>query len=59
MVRTGEPEKIIDATLHARKYLTVDNQTAMCIESAGLLAFDPDTDTEPFSVYLGLCSWTR
>ncbi len=56
MVRTGEPERIVEATLHARKHLTADGQTAMCIQSAALLAFDADTDAEPYSVFLRLFS---
>jgi macrophage erythroblast attacher len=50
MVRTGDPEKLLEAALHARKHLTAEGQSRNAIESAGLLAYDADTDTEPFAV---------
>jgi macrophage erythroblast attacher len=56
MVRTGEPDKLLEATLHARKHLTAEGQSKMAIQSAGLLAFDANTDTEPFSVSSTTCS---
>jgi macrophage erythroblast attacher len=52
MVRTGQPEKLIEATLHAKKYLsenTLDSQNA-----AGLIAYFNDWDnpalTQPYRV---------
>jgi macrophage erythroblast attacher len=58
MVRDGDHEKILGAALHFRKYLTgyeakseSDKQLAeFSLQAAGLLAFDEDTMTEPFSV---------
>ncbi|KAI9817299.1 MAG: GID complex subunit containing RING finger motif [Thelocarpon impressellum] len=50
LVRTGEPERLLEATQHARKYLTPhkDTQFLEIHRAAGLLAFSPDTQAEPY-----------
>jgi hypothetical protein len=52
MVRTGQPDKLIEATLHAKRYLsenTIDSQNA-----AGLIAYFHEWDspslTQPYKV---------
>ncbi|KAF1813185.1 hypothetical protein P152DRAFT_457551 [Eremomyces bilateralis CBS 781.70] len=48
-VRTGRKEKLIEATLHARKHLAPHHDTDFAIRAAGLLAFSPDTAAEPYA----------
>lgn len=42
--------KLIEATLHARKYLGGQQDTDYGLRAGGLLAYGPETDTEPYSV---------
>ena len=52
MIRTGDKKKLVDAMLHAKKYLTpyMDTQGAEIRRAAGLLAFRQDTKAEPYRV---------
>ena len=52
MIRSGDKKKLVDAMLHARKYLTpyMETQSAEIHRAAGLLAFPPDTKAEPYRV---------
>lgn len=52
MVRTGNTQKLQEATQHARKYLASHSDTKYAIRAAGLLAFPPDTPAEPYKVSL-------
>lgn len=52
MVRTGNTQKLTEATHHARKYLASHSDTKWAIRAAGLLAFPPDTPAEPYKVSL-------
>ncbi|KAK5240422.1 GID complex subunit containing RING finger motif, partial [Cryomyces antarcticus] len=48
LVRTGENPKLIEATLHARKYLAAQQDTEFTMRAAGLLVFPPGTAAEPY-----------
>lgn len=52
LVRTCVPQKLLEATHHARKHLTPhrDTQSKEIHQAAGLLAFSPDTQAEPYKV---------
>lgn len=50
MVRSGDTKKLMDATLHARKYLAAHQDKSFAIRAAGLLAFPPETPHEPYKV---------
>lgn len=52
MVRTRSPAKRFEATLHAKKYFEphMETQYADIYKAAGLLAFEPDTEVEPYRV---------
>lgn len=52
MIRTGDKKKLVDAMLHAKKYLApyTDTQAAEIRRAAGLLAFRQDTKAEPYRV---------
>lgn len=52
MIRSGDKKKLVDAMVHARKYLTpyMETQSAEIHRAAGLLAFPPDTKAEPYRV---------
>lgn len=52
MIRTGDKKKLLDAMLHAKKYLTpyMDTQATEIRRAAGLLAFPRDTRAEPYRV---------
>lgn len=52
MVRTRSQTKLFEATLHAKKYLTphIETHWEEVNKAAGLLAFEPDTDVEPYQV---------
>lgn len=56
MTRTGETSKLIEATLHARKYLGAQQDTFYGLRAGGLLAHPANTLTEP---YRDLYSTTR
>lgn len=53
MIRTGDKKKLLDAMLHAKKYLTpyMDTQATEIRRAAGLLAFPRDTKAEPYRVH--------
>lgn len=48
MTRTGETSKLIEATLHARKYLGAQQDTFYGLRAGGLLAHPANTLTEPY-----------
>jgi macrophage erythroblast attacher len=50
MVRSADTKKLIEARTHARKYLALHSDTAFAIRAAGLLAFPPETEAEPYKV---------
>ncbi|TKA82445.1 Protein FYV10 [Cryomyces minteri] len=50
LVRTGDNPKLIEATLHARKYLAAQQDTEFTMRAAGLLVFPPGTAAEPYRV---------
>ncbi|KAF4545137.1 Protein fyv10 [Lasiodiplodia theobromae] len=52
MVRTGNTQKLQEATQHARKYLASHSDTKYAIRAAGLLAFPPDTPAEPYKAHI-------
>lgn len=53
MIRTGDKGKLVEAMVHARKYLTpyVETQSTEIHRAAGLLAFPRDTKAEPYKVH--------
>lgn len=55
MLRTGDKEKVVEAMMHAQKYLSsyVETQSAEIHRAAGLLAFPRDTKAEPYKVKYG------
>ncbi|KAF2151146.1 protein fyv10 [Myriangium duriaei CBS 260.36] len=48
MTRTGETTKLIEATIHARKYLGAQQDTFYGLRAGGLLAHPANTLTEPY-----------
>ena len=52
LVRTRDPARLLEATGHARRYLAPhkDSQSSDIHRAAGLLAFPPDTQAEPYKV---------
>lgn len=50
LVRSGEPQKLIEATLHARKHLGTHQNDSYGLRAGGLLANPPNTMTEPYKV---------
>ncbi|OCL05024.1 protein fyv10 [Glonium stellatum] len=48
LVRSGNAQKLTEATMHARKYLAPHQDTNFAIRAAGLLAFPPETQAEPY-----------
>lgn len=54
LVRSGQQHKMLEAIGHARKYLSphMDTHLAEIHRAAGLLAFPPDTQAEPYKVNL-------
>jgi macrophage erythroblast attacher len=50
LVRSGEPQKLIEATLHARKHLGTHQNDSYGLRAGGLLANPPNTLTEPYKV---------
>jgi len=48
LVRSGNTQKLMEATMHARKYLAPHQDTNFAIRAAGLLAFPPETQAEPY-----------
>jgi macrophage erythroblast attacher len=61
LIRTRQEDKLLEATLHARKHLAgaSHNKSRLSIEWAGLLAFDQDTEVEPFSNYFSPDRWNK
>ncbi|KAI9830983.1 MAG: GID complex subunit containing RING finger motif [Phylliscum demangeonii] len=59
LVRTGERAKLLEATHHARKYLSPhrDSHAEWIHQAAGLLAFAPDTATEPYQSMYAASRW--
>lgn len=51
LVRSGEAQKLIEATLHARKHLGTHQNDTYGLRAGGLLANPPNTFTEPYKVY--------
>lgn len=53
MIRTRDRTKVVDAMVHAKKYLAPydETQSAEIHRAAGLLAFPPDTKAEPYKVF--------
>ncbi|PWY85673.1 hypothetical protein BO94DRAFT_557097 [Aspergillus sclerotioniger CBS 115572] len=60
MVRTEHKEKLVDAMVHAKKYLApyIETQSMEIHRAAGLLAFPPDTKAEPYKSIYALERWT-
>lgn len=52
MLRTGSKENVVEAMIHAQKYLAsyVETQSAEIHRAAGLLAYPRDTKAEPYKV---------
>lgn len=51
LVRQRETPRLKEAILHARKYLKHSDPTCESqMEAAGLLAFPPNTQTQPYKV---------
>ena len=52
MLRTGNKEKVVEAMMHAQRYLSsyIETQSAEIHRAAGLLAFPKDTKAEPYKV---------
>lgn len=54
MTRKQDTMKLIEAALHARKYLGGQQDTDYGLRAGGLLAYGPGTDTEPYKVRLNI-----
>ena len=50
MTRKSDTTKMIEATLHARKYLGGQQNTEYGLRAGALLAYGPETTTEPYKV---------
>lgn len=52
MIRSGDKSKLVEAMVHAKKYLTpyAETQSTEIHRAAGLLAFPGDTKAEPYKV---------
>lgn len=50
LVRTRQPAKLAEATVHAKKHLSGHTDSQRAIQAAGLLAFPPSTPFEPYKV---------
>lgn len=61
MIRSRDVGKLLDATFHARKYLIGPSLTKprLSIEWAGLLAFDQDTEAEPYNLLFAPHRWNQ
>ncbi|KAJ9643098.1 GID complex subunit containing RING finger motif [Coniosporium apollinis] len=57
MVRSGDTQKLMEATMHARKFLAPHQDTNFAIRAAGLLAFPPDTPAEPYKTLYSSARW--
>ncbi|KAI9847803.1 MAG: GID complex subunit containing RING finger motif [Sclerophora amabilis] len=61
LVRTGQREKLLEATQHAKKYLSphMATQGAEIHRAAGLLAFASDTHAQPYQSMYSMARWTH
>ncbi|KAH8434702.1 FYV10 family protein [Aspergillus melleus] len=61
MLRTGNKEKVVEAMMHAQKYLSsyIETQSAEIHRAAGLLAFPKDTKAEPYKSMYSSDRWTH
>jgi macrophage erythroblast attacher len=59
LIRGGEDDRILEAMMHARKYLTGNSPHGMGIRSAGLLAFEADTNADPYQSFFSLDRWNH
>ncbi|KAK7531347.1 negative regulation of gluconeogenesis [Phyllosticta citribraziliensis] len=59
MVRSGNTQKLMEATMHARKYLAPHHDNQFAIRAAGLLAFPPDTPAEPYRSLYSSDRWQK
>ncbi|KAI9797507.1 MAG: GID complex subunit containing RING finger motif [Piccolia ochrophora] len=59
LVRTGQRERLLEATQHAKSYLAPhkDTQFLEIHKAAGLLAFAPDTRAEPYRTMYSHARW--
>lgn len=61
MMRTGSQAKMLEAITHAKKHITPFNDTFPVEVSnmAGLLAYRPDTDLEPYASLYSASRWQK
>merc|ERR1712187_143144 len=61
MIRTGDKKKLLEAMVHAKKYLTpcMETQSTEVSHAAGLLAFPRDTKAEPYRAMYSSTRWTH
>ncbi|KAG8628072.1 hypothetical protein KVT40_003945 [Elsinoe batatas] len=57
MTRNGDTSKLIEATLHARKYLGGQQDTFYGLRAGGLLAYPSNTLTEPYRELYSAHRW--
>ena len=57
LVRTRDPTRMQAATAYARKYIAPYNDLEFSIRAAGLLAFGPNTQTEPYKTLYAPERW--
>ncbi|KAI9768431.1 MAG: GID complex subunit containing RING finger motif [Geoglossum simile] len=59
LVRTRQPQKLSEATQHAKKFLAPhkDTQLAEILKAGGLLAHLPNTQTEPYRTLYSHARW--
>ncbi|PSK35069.1 hypothetical protein B9Z65_1652 [Elsinoe australis] len=58
MTRNGDTSKLIEATLHARKYLGGQQDTFYGLRAGGLLAYPSNTLTEPYRELYSTARWS-
>ncbi|BDD61969.1 GID complex subunit containing RING finger motif [Monascus purpureus] len=60
MIRSGDKSKLVEAMVHAKKYLTpyAETQSTEIHRAAGLLAFPGDTKAEPYKSMYSPDRWT-
>ncbi|KAB8349530.1 hypothetical protein FH972_023556 [Carpinus fangiana] len=58
MIRTRQPSKLLDAAMHARKYLATSNSES-ATRAAALLAFPPGTPIEPYRALYSHERWNH
>ncbi|KAG9965566.1 protein FYV10, partial [Aureobasidium melanogenum] len=59
LVRSGDPQKLIEATLHARKHLGTHQNDSYGLRAGGLLANPPNTMTEPYKTMYSAARWQQ